>query len=51
VAATPYLRTKARFAHPWFGPLDAAGWHLMAGMHLSIHRVQIERILQGLPKR
>jgi hypothetical protein len=50
VAAIPDLKTAARFAHPWFGPLDAAGWHAMAGTHLAIHRKQIERILGGLPK-
>jgi hypothetical protein len=51
VAAIPNLKTRARFAHPWFGPLDAAGWHAMAGNHLAIHRKQIERILSGLPRR
>jgi len=50
VAAIPDLKTKARFAHPWFGSLDAAGWHAMAGTHLAIHRKQIERILNGLAK-
>jgi hypothetical protein len=29
-------------------PLDAAGWHALAGMHMGIHRAQIERILSGL---
>ena len=48
VAAAPNLTTAARFAHPWFGPLDAAGWHALAGGHMGIHRVQIERILKGL---
>lgn len=48
VSAAPDLKTKARFAHPWFGPLDASGWHAMAGSHLSIHRKQIERIIAGL---
>ena len=48
VAAAPDLKTAARFAHPWFGPLDAAGWHALAAGHLGIHRVQIERILEGL---
>ena len=42
------MKTTARFAHPWFGPLDAAGWHALAGGHLGIHRVQIERIIKGL---
>lgn len=50
IAAIPNLKTKARFAHPWFGPLDASGWHAIAGSHLAIHRKQIERILSGLPK-
>jgi hypothetical protein len=48
VAASPSLNTRARYPHPWFGPLDAAGWHALAGMHMGIHRVQIERILSGL---
>ena len=41
------LKTAVRFRHPWFGPLDAAGWHALAPGHLAIHRVQIERILAG----
>jgi hypothetical protein len=48
VAAAPDLKTKVRFAHPWFGPLDAFGWHAMAASHMGIHRVQIERIVAGL---
>lgn len=48
VAATPNLKTQRRFAHPWFGPLDAAGWHALAAGHIGIHRVQIERIVAGL---
>jgi len=39
------LRTEKTYAHPWFGPLDAAGWHALAAGHLSIHRGQIEAIL------
>ena len=42
------FKTKARFPHPWFGPMDAHGWHALAGGHMRIHRVQIERILSGL---
>ena len=49
VAAAKSLKTTARYAHPWFGPLDAAGWQAMAAGHITIHRVQIERILKGLP--
>jgi hypothetical protein len=49
VAAADNLKTVKRFAHPWFGPLDAAAWHALAAMHIGLHRVQIERILKGLP--
>jgi hypothetical protein len=48
VAGVADLRTRIRYAHPWFGPLDAAGWHAMAATHLAIHRVQIERIMAGV---
>lgn len=48
VAAAPNLKTNARFAHPWFGALDAREWLAMAGAHMGIHRKQIERILKGL---
>jgi hypothetical protein len=48
VAAVAHLRTAVRYAHPWFGPLDAAGWHVLSAGHLGIHRVQIERICRGL---
>ncbi len=46
-AAIGNLRTKTRHAHPWFGPLDAFGWHALAAGHLAIHRTQIERILEA----
>lgn len=49
VAVAPDLKTAIRFVHPWFGPIDAFGWHALAGGHMGIHRAQIERILQGLP--
>lgn len=45
IAKAPTLRSHARYAHPWFGPLNAAGWHALSATHLRIHRVQIERIL------
>lgn len=48
--ASPDLRTAARFAHPWFGPLDAAGWFFMAAFHLGLHRKQIQRIQAARPK-
>ncbi len=48
VTGSPDLKTTLRYDHPWFGPLDAAGWHALAGGHMRIHRVQIERILRGI---
>ena len=47
VASASDLRTRAKFAHPWFGPLDAAGWHAMAAFHMRLHRKQIEAILRS----
>lgn len=46
-AVAPALRTRSRFAHPWFGPLDAAGWHALAAMHMGIHKAQVRAILLG----
>lgn len=48
VAASPDLKTSIRFPHPWFGPLDAAGWHALAAGHMGIHRAQIVRILRAI---
>ena len=48
VSTAPDLHTALRYAHPWFGPLDAAAWHLLGGFHMSLHRNQIELILRGL---
>jgi hypothetical protein len=48
VAVAPDLKTSARYMHPWFGALDAAGWHALAAGHIKIHRLQIERIIEGL---
>jgi hypothetical protein len=47
-SATNNLKTELRYAHPWFGPLNAFQWHAMAGSHMGIHRVQIQRIVRGL---
>lgn len=41
----------ARFAHSWFGPLDALGWLAMAATHMSLHRVQMERIVEEFRNR
>ncbi len=45
-----HLRTAARYRHPWFGPLDAAGWHAMAAFHLRLHRKQVEAILAAMQR-
>lgn len=50
VAVRENLRTPLRYAHPWFGPLDAAGWHAMAATHMGIHRAQIARILSEVKR-
>lgn len=49
-SATPAaaLEDTPKFAHPWFGPLNAAAWYFMAGFHMRLHRRQIERILEGM---
>jgi hypothetical protein len=44
----PDLRTQARHLHPWFGPLDAQGWHMLGALHHRVHRKQLRRILAGL---
>lgn len=48
VNAVTHLKTDLRYAHPWFGPLDAAGWHALSAMHLGIHRQQIAEISRRL---
>lgn len=47
IASIKSFKTKARYPHPWFGPMDAHGWHALAGSHMTIHRIQIQRILAG----
>ena len=42
----PGLDSKTRHLHPWFGQLNAHGWHCLAAVHHTIHRKQIEAILQ-----
>lgn len=36
------------FLHPYFGPLNAGEWLVMAGLHENRHREQIERALAKL---
>lgn len=49
-AGASTLRTTSRFAHPWFGPLDAAGWKVMGAMHLGLHRAQLVTIAGELAR-
>jgi len=48
VSENPELNTEAQFAHPWFGAMNAEGWHLLAGTHMSIHRKQLQAVLNKL---
>lgn len=49
-AELPDLKTPLRYAHPWFGQLNAEGWYAMAGFHLKLHRRQIELIVRAAGK-
>lgn len=42
------LSTAERFAHPWFGPLNAHQWHGLAAVHLRLHRKQAQRLIAML---
>lgn len=44
------FKTRAKLTHPWFGPMNAHAWLALCGTHLKIHRIQIERILDGLDR-
>ena len=42
------LRTSVRYAHPWFGMLDAHQWHCLVGVHQRVHRRQAQKIIAML---
>lgn len=48
VAATEGRETAVRYAHPWFGALDAHGWRVLAAFHMGLHRRQILKIQEAL---
>ena len=48
VASAKDLDDAARFPHPWFGPMSARRWHVLAAVHLGLHRGQLEAILHRL---
>lgn len=37
-----------RYAHPWFGPMNADRWLRLNAVHNGVHRKQIEKIVKGL---
>ena len=39
------LVSHARHPHPWFGAMDALGWHWLAALHHTVHRRQIQKII------
>lgn len=39
---------KPTFPHPWFGELNATQWYQYAALHHLSHRIQAERIEEGL---
>jgi hypothetical protein len=48
IAALPNLKTSMKHPHPWFGLMDAAGWHFMADFHMELHLKQMQLIRRGL---
>ena len=48
IASIQNFNTQAKLAHPWFGPMNAHAWLHLCGLHLKIHRIQIERILREI---
>ncbi len=44
--ANKLFRAEYKKAHPWFGPMTAAQWFWLIGMHQGIHLQQIKKILK-----
>ncbi len=42
----PDLHSEARHLHPWFWKLNARQWHCLAATHHSIHRRQLQKMLE-----
>lgn len=42
------IRSTVRHPHPWFGPLTARQWHLLAAIHHILHRRQLALIIRGV---
>lgn len=45
VLALMPIHSKTRFEHPWFGPLNARQWIMLAAAHHRIHRRQAHKIV------
>ena len=41
------LNCRERYLHPWFGPLTACEWNVLAAWHNRIHRGQVQRVLRA----
>ena len=41
-------KSRRTHPHPWFGELSAHQWACLGGLHQTIHRRQLERIVAGL---
>ena len=42
------LNCHERYQHPWFGPLTAGEWNVLAAWHNRIHRRQVQLLLKVL---
>jgi hypothetical protein len=42
------LESKKRYAHPWFGKLNAHQWHCLTAVHQRIHRRQLHKLIAML---
>ena len=40
------LRCQERYQHPWFGPLSAGEWNVLAAWHNRVHRRQLQDLLR-----
>ncbi|MGJ8656647.1 MAG: hypothetical protein ACSHX6_09345 [Akkermansiaceae bacterium] len=42
------LGGERKHEHPWFGMMDGAQWFALMGVHMRVHRKQLERIIEQL---
>lgn len=48
IRANGRLKSKFKYRHPWFGPLNAHQWCCLAAVHQRIHRRQAQKIIAML---